>query len=92
MIPLLETLTHKFVGHYYPAMRKYHVDRPNREFKNLLLAISQAYNNGGVEALKKAIIKNYKRHLGEDIGEREAQDFILSVKDLMAELALTEDA
>lgn len=92
MIPLIERLTSRFVDHYYPTMLKHQVTRPKREMKNLILAMSQVYNNDGVEGLKRAIIKNYKRHLGEEIGEREAQDFILLVKEILAELTLTEDA
>lgn len=90
MNPLVEQLTQKFVDHYYPTMIKHGVMRPRRELRTLTTTMHTSIVNNGVMSTMRAITRNYQKHLGEEIGEREAQDFILSVKELLAEITLTE--
>jgi hypothetical protein len=89
-IALLESLSQHFIDHYYPAMERHGKVRDKKDRRDILSNIADVFDKGGVPRLMKAITRNYTRHLGEELGGREAQDFILSVKELLAELALTE--
>jgi hypothetical protein len=88
----MEQLAQRFIEHYYPALERNGVTREKKDLKAILCNVSEVFAKGGVPRLKRAIVRNYQRHLDDEIGEREAQDFILSVKELLAELTLTEGA
>jgi hypothetical protein len=88
---LVQQLATRFIDHYYPTMLKYDVTRPKRELKVIRNNFLAIIAHDGIEGIKRAIHKNYRKHLGDEVGIREAEAFILSVKDLLAELTLTED-
>jgi hypothetical protein len=64
--PLLELLAQRFIDHYYPALDRHGKTRQKQNLKDILWNMTDVFHEGGVPRLKRAIVRNYKRHLEEE--------------------------
>ena len=82
-------LAEKFEADYYPTMERLGVDRPKAPTVAIRKNLVHNFKEGGMDLMKESIRRNYRKHLGEISGNREADRFLEGIRELLAEIVLS---